>query len=199
MTDMEAADPKPARQPSRDGEPPAGGDEERRQILEKYGDAPVFSGLDQDQLVAFVRSCDEEEIPRGRTFIEEGDHGHRMYFFHRGKVRVFTEDGGEHELAVLRAPMVVGELEFLTREPRAASVQTLKPAVGISLSFEALSECLEQRDPGTLRVLFHTAQVIARRLTAMNRKFAELENRTPGTRFDELREFQQKLMTEWSV
>jgi hypothetical protein len=41
--------------------------------------------------------------------------------------------------------------------------------------------------------------VLARRLSAMNQKFTELENRPKPPRRDELREFQRKLFSEWSA
>jgi CRP-like cAMP-binding protein len=90
-------------------------------------------------------------------------------------------------------------MEFLTGTPGAASVRARTPARALVLAYDRLRAQLEAGDAATLQVFFHIAQVIARRLAAMNRKFAELEQRGPGNRFHELRDFQHRLMSEWTV
>jgi hypothetical protein len=69
---------------------------------------------------------------------------------------------------------------------------------GLAVDFDGFFHRLQDGDPASLRVFFHITQVLARRLAAMNQKFAELDQQDPGARFDEMREFQQKLMTEWT-
>ena len=49
-----------------------------------------------------------------------------------------------------------------------------------------------------LGLFLQISQVIARRLIAMNDKFAELQQES-GPRFHELRDFQEKLLNEWTV
>lgn len=168
--------------------------------LARYRDFPLFRHLDDEQISGFIDACETIELAPGEMFIEQGISGDRLYFLLEGTLRVFVEGGkDEYELAVLTAPAVVGEMEFLTGEPRAASVRSLEPGRALTLGFETLMERLEQGEPATLRVFFHTTQVLARRLAAMDRKFAELEHESRTGRFDELREFQRKLMNEWDV
>lgn len=166
-----------------------------------YQDFPLFRDLTPEQIDGFVDQCDAVVFPAGETFIEKRTRGEKLFFFHEGTMKVFVTEGEtdeEHELARLEAPAVVGEVEFLSGQPRAASVRTLSIARGLVIPFDRFMEQLESGDPASLRVFFNTAQVIGRRLEAMNRKFAELERQGPGARFDELKSFQQKLMTEWT-
>lgn len=166
-----------------------------------YHDFPLFRGLTDEQVDEFIQACNEITIPADEVFIQQGVQGMKMYFFIEGKMKVFIAEGDEddeHELACLQAPAVVGELEFLSGQPRTASVRALTIVRGLAIPFDRFLERLEEGDTATIRVFFNTAQVIARRLEAMDRKFAELERQGPGARFDELKSFQRKLMNEWT-
>lgn len=169
--------------------------------FERYRDFPLFRKLDDGEIAGFVAGCEEIELAAGETFIRQGEEGQRIFFITAGEMEVFylDDDGDEHLLAVLAAPAVVGEMEFLTRDTRTACVRTRTAVRGLSLGFDRLFEQLQAGDPATVRIFFHIAQVLARRLEAMDRKFAELNQQAPGARFDEMRAFQQKLMTEWTV
>jgi len=169
--------------------------------FESYRDFPLFRKLGDGEIAGFVAACEAIELPAGQTFIRQGEEGKRIFFVTAGEMEVFyvDDEGDEHELALLTAPAVVGEMEFLTRETRTASVRARTPVVALTLGFDRLFEQLQAGDPATVRVFFHITQVLARRLEAMDRKFAELNQQAPGARFDEMRAFQQKLMTEWTV
>ena len=73
------------------------------------------------------------------------------------------------------------------------------PLSGLVIDGKRLKRELDAGNQVTARVLFYMARVLARRLAAMNAKFVELDQQAPGTRFDELRDFQQRLMSEWTV
>lgn len=166
-----------------------------------FRDFPLFRQLDDEQVKRFVAGCREVDLDAGDVFIEQGEVGDQIYFVADGHLQVFVRDaeGREHELARLDAPAVVGEMEFLTRDSRAACVRARTPVEALAVDFASFYQRLESGDPASLRVFFHMSQVLAKRLAAMNDKFAELDQRDAGSRFDEMREFQQKLMTDWTV
>lgn len=170
-------------------------------LAERFRGFPLFRKMTDEQVAEFVADCEPFECGEGEVFIHQGHEGDRVYFVSDGKMRVLLadDDGAEHRLAGLKAPAVVGEIEFLTREPRAASVRATSPLSGVSLSFERLNQRLQEGNPTTFQVFFYISRVLARRLSRMNNKLAEVEKKAPGTRIDELREFQKKLMTEWGV
>jgi len=165
-----------------------------------YSTFPLFRHLEPDELASFLADCDEVSHPAGHTFINQGSKGEHVFYLLEGEVLVVAEDehGEEHELAVLTAPAVVGELEALTGDPRAATVRTKTAARLLEMPFESLRSRLAAGDSAALKVFFHTARVIAHRLAAMDRKFAELQ-RAPGARVHELRSFQEKLLNEWTM
>lgn len=168
--------------------------------LSPYRDFPIFRELDDEQLASFAEACEEVVLSAAELFIEKGSRGDCLYFVAEGRMKVFleTDEGDEQELACLQAPAVVGEMEFLTGEPRAANVRSLATSRALRLRFDRLMERLEAGHYPTLRVFFQVAKVVARRLAAMDEKFAELEQQPAGARFHELRDFQNKLMTEWT-
>jgi CRP-like cAMP-binding protein len=174
----------------------AAGDPTRR-----FRDFPLFQGLEEAQVADFLAKGEWLVLPAGEVFIDQGARGGSVFFISDGRLEVFGRDehGREHVLAEIQAPAVVGEVEFLTREPRAASVRAKTPVRGFAISGDRMRERLEAGDPVTSRVFFSMARVLARRLAAMNRKFIELDQRGPGARFDELRDFQTRLMSEWTM
>lgn len=170
-------------------------------LAQRFRGFPLFRKMTDDQVAEFVADCEPFECEEGEVFIHQGREGDHVYFVSEGKMRVFLvdDDGKEHRLAILKAPAVVGEIEFLTREPRSASVRAAAPLRGVSMDFKKLNERLKEGNPTTFQVFFYVSRVLARRLSRMNNKLAEVEKKAPGTRIDELRDFQKKLMTEWSV
>lgn len=168
--------------------------------MSDYRAFPVFAQLDDAELAAFVADCDETAVAAGTVFIHQGDLGDRIFYLIEGELEVFLEDaeGEPVELAVIAAPAVVGELEALTGGPRAANVRTRTAARLLAMGFDRLRERFQAGDPATLKVFLHTARVIARRLIAMNEKFAELQH-APDERFHDLRDFQEKLLNEWTI
>lgn len=162
-----------------------------------YRDFPLFATLSAEDVEQVVRSCERIEFSEGETFIEEGGTGEFIYFLLDGHVSIIvTGSGGlEHELATIKGPAVIGELEALTGERRSASVRASSDVTALRLSFEHLRSGLEQGDAAMRQIFLNVAQVIAHRLTAMNEKFVELQ-RTGGPRYHELRDFQEKLLNE---
>ena len=164
-----------------------------------YARFPLFSSLDSEQVKGLLAAGREIAIEPGVTFIQEGATGDSIFFVLEGMMTVYSENGGkERELASIQAPAVIGELEAFTGDPRSACVRARTHVKALELPFDTLRSRLQSGDPAAFYVVFHTAQIIARRLTAMNRKFIELQQQ-PGSRHDELRAFQEKLFNDWSV
>ena len=164
-----------------------------------YSAFPLFSALDPEQVESLFAAGRENVIAAGETFIREGDTGNCIFFVFAGSMTVYSEnDGEERELASIHAPAVIGELEAFTGDPRSACVRARTEVRALELPFETLRSRLQSGDPAAFYVVFHTAQIIARRLAAMNKKFLELQQQ-PNVRHDELREFQDKLLNDWSI
>lgn len=165
-----------------------------------YKDYPLFKMLNATQVDNFVSACGEITFRPNTTFIEQGDPGDRMYLVISGDLRVFLEKpgGGEQELVTIQAPAVIGEIEMLTGDPRAASVKSLNEVRALEVRYEVLRRRIADGDPATLKVFFLIGRVLAHRLAAMNKKIAELGQKSSKVRLDDLHAFQQKLVNEWT-
>lgn len=164
-------------------------------------DFPLFKALNPTQLGNFVAACETAQIPAGQTFIEQAGSGDRLYFLLEGTVRVFvTRPNGEpRDLVTISAPAVIGEMEALTGEQRAASVRAETDVAGLALPFATFHARIADGDPATLKVVHQMSRVLARRLAAMDHKLAELELQSDVVRIGDLHAFQQKLLDEWTV
>ena len=103
---------------------------------------------------------------------------------------------------MIHAPAVIGEMEALTGEARAASVQATTDVDSLTMPFVELHSRVSDGDPATLKVISQVARVVARRLAAMDQKIADILREGQGkdtVRVSDLQDFQQQLADEWTV
>ena len=85
-------------------------------------DFPALQTLTQTQMDNLRSAWEARSLSAGEDLIHRGEEGGEIYFLLKGQLEVYIPQGGrEIELALLRAPAVVGELELLTGSPRTAS------------------------------------------------------------------------------
>lgn len=165
-----------------------------------FNEYPVFKELNPTQVENFVAGCEDETHSSGEVLIRERTAGDRVYFIYEGKVRIQidTNNGEPRELAILTAPAVLGEMEFLTGNPRTATVTAVDDVRALTIGFEALRTRVSDGDPATLKVFYNVATVLASRLAEMDKKLSELELAEPSTTAD-LVAFHRKIFEDWNV
>jgi len=91
----------------------------------------IFKGLSEKGLKAVHAYMEERGYPAGQTIYEEDQRGGNLYFIKSGKVRVFRRgrDVGEHELAIMGAGSIFGEMTFFDRGKHTANVATIEDVV----------------------------------------------------------------------
>jgi CRP-like cAMP-binding protein len=161
-------------------------------------DYRVFQNLNPTQINNFVSACTERQLKAGEPLIVQGQRGTEVFFLLEGRLRVFLPERPRlQDLAELEAPAVVGEMEFLTEQPRTASVEAIDDAKCLAIQFSTLRTRVSHGDVATLKIIHNIAVVLANRLSATVTKLAELEKgETP--RSEDLIEFRQKLFSDWS-
>ena len=153
---------------------------------------PVFGNLNPTQFANFLAACTEENYPAGASIIKQGDHGEAVFFMIEGEARVsILNDGERLDLALLRPPAVIGEMELLTGEPRAATVEAKTEVSALMMPFDLVLARVKDGDVGTLKVIYTISRVLAHRLAAMDHKLAELPRR------EDLADFRRNLLTDW--
>jgi CRP-like cAMP-binding protein len=160
---------------------------------------PVFDGLDPTEIADFTSPFEMSRYPEGTEIITRGEFGAKVFFLLEGELEVFLpRSEGNQLLAEFRPPAIFGEMELLTGQPRAASVQAVVDVKVASVSFEILHDQIRRGDTAALKVMYNVAKIIAGRLTAINDKVSEIRNGRVEVRSEELLAFQKKLFSDWT-
>jgi CRP-like cAMP-binding protein len=161
-------------------------------------DYRVFQSLNPTQISNFVSACAERSFKAGESLIVRGQRGTDVFFLLEGRLRVFLPENPQMaDLAELSAPAVVGEMEFLTDQPRSASVEALEDGKCLTIPFSTIRARVEDGDVATLKIVHNLAVVLANRLGATLTKLADLE-KGEAPRSEDLIQFRQKLFSDWS-
>jgi CRP/FNR family cyclic AMP-dependent transcriptional regulator len=85
---------------------------------------PLFSKLDETELVRFAELTREKAYPKGSVIVFEDDPGDSLFVVRQGRVKVVLigEDGREVILGVLGVGEHFGELSLIDDQPRSAHV-----------------------------------------------------------------------------
>lgn len=162
-------------------------------------DFPALESLTQTQMDDLSNAWEPRSLSAGEDLIHRGEEGGEIYFLLKGELEVYIPQGGrEIELALLRAPAVVGELELLTGEPRTASVRAHTNAELVAIPQAKVEARVDDGDTAVLKMLLIISRMTARRLVALTEKFIEMEANSGPQRSAELRAFRTKLFSEWT-
>ena len=162
-------------------------------------DFPALKTQTETQMESLRSAWEARRLSAGEDLIHRGEKGGEIYFLLKGELEVYIPQGGrEVELARLRAPAVVGELELLTGMPRTASVRAFTDAELVAIPQEKVEARVDAGDTAVLKMMLVISRMTARRLVALTEKFIEIEANSGSARSDELRAFRTKLFSEWT-
>ena len=162
-------------------------------------DFPALKSLTQTQMDNLSSAWETRTLSAGEDLIHRGEEGGEIYFLLKGELEVYIPRGGRKiEVARLRAPAVVGELELLTGSPRTASVRAHTDAELVAIPQEKVEARVDDGDTAVLKMMLVISRMTAKRLVALTEKFIEIEANAAPARSDELRTFRTKLFSEWS-
>ena len=72
----------------------------------------------------------KKTIKEGEALIKEGELDHNLYILIKGCLKVYkAQNSSEFEIATILPGQVVGEMSFLDKKPRSASVKALKESI----------------------------------------------------------------------
>lgn len=107
--------------------------EEHREILENHF---LFSSLDHGELSKLLATCFIGSYVKNRTIFVRGEEGDRLYAILKGRVKIsiFSEEGREIVLAVMREGDFFGEIAFLDGSYRTADATVVEDSEILSIS-----------------------------------------------------------------
>jgi small-conductance mechanosensitive channel/CRP-like cAMP-binding protein len=145
------------------------GEEEQRDWIKQ---APLFeSSLGPEHVDILIKSSHPVEVPKGSVLMKQGDTGSSMFIIMEGaaSVTIETDTGRSHEVNILAAGDVVGEMSLLTGVPRNATVSALTRVRVLEITKDAIATVLE-RSPGL-------AERFSKVLAERQQRNAEFANR----------------------
>lgn len=129
-------------------------------------------GLGANKLEIYVFSRANRLLERygknfspGETLIEEGDQSEITYFLYSGEVGIYKKiEGGERKLGSLKEGQLFGEMAYLLKEKRTASVRAESEVVVLALSPHILEDLMRHSAPLSRRII----DTLCQRLEKMN-------------------------------
>lgn len=118
-----------------------------------------FSKLSHERLQWLANHVEETSFKAGDVIFRQGDKGDKCYLIRSGKIRISStdHDGNEHELAILKPPVLFGEATLITHTPRNATATVVEDCDLLELSHSHLSELIESE--GNVANMFMTLMV----------------------------------------
>jgi cAMP-dependent protein kinase regulator len=113
--------------------------------LRPYPHIPLFSELNEKELLLFLRHLEIKTIPKGVLICREGETGDSLFIISRGEVAVSrqTRSGREVWIRNLKEGDFFGEFGFFTDQKRHATVKSLTECEIFEISQNELNEMIK--------------------------------------------------------
>lgn len=101
-------------------------------------------------------STDLIEVKAGEYLIREADESAQMYYLQSGSMAVFkVTDGAETQIGTIYSGELVGEMSFLDKEPRSASVKAISDSKLLVIPVDKFEKYFSDQ-PSWYKALIHT-------------------------------------------
>jgi CRP-like cAMP-binding protein len=163
------------------------------QLVKKLVQIPIFGGLTVGEAAEFFDVALETSEGKGRVLFREGDESDALLIILEGAVSVSRKG---IELAQVGKHAVLGEMTLVDeREARSATATALEDVKLLKVPSKRLQKLLKANNVAALKVVANLAQVMSKRLAAINEKLvATLGDK--GKKKEELADF-SRILTRW--
>ncbi|MBI5825085.1 MAG: cyclic nucleotide-binding domain-containing protein [Chloroflexi bacterium] len=153
-----------------------------------------FASFSGEQLAAISSAASHVFVQADKVVFRQGDHSATMYLILRGGVRIEHGDAGRGRFVVaeLSESEVFGEIALLSRQPRHATVFTLKDSEFMAIDRDLMLDVIRMAGPDEIIEIFST---VSEHLRAANdREFRQLLSRR--TLASQMEAEKQRALTE---
>ena len=140
----------------------------REDLLIGLLQSPLFGVLNDQEATFLAEGAAVKYFAPGEAAVRQGDPGSSLFFILQGEMQVMV-DG--HEVAILGAGRMFGEMSLLTGDPRRATVRARKESVLAEISKESLSSLLKTHE----KLLEAMSETLARHEAEINAHKANLQ------------------------
>lgn len=132
----------------------------------------LFKQLSEKDAHLATQGIELIKLAAGQELFHQGDAGDSMFFVVSGnlEVRLDVPGGGDRVVSEVGPNSILGEMSLLLEEPRTATVKAVTETELWKLSREKFQEAISWNERWANQFLLYMAQILARRLGAMNRE-----------------------------
>jgi CRP/FNR family transcriptional regulator len=140
----------------------------------------VMSVLSDEEIERLIPHLSERRFTPRQVLFSAGDPPERVYLVLKGRVKIFqvAENGKEIILDVVGRGGVVGDMAVVEETGRLACAQAIDETVAVSISWEDFQHLMQQSP----RLAFAMCELMARRLTSMQRTFMNIVSKPVSAR-----------------
>ena len=167
-----------------------------------------FHSLNAEQIAVFATHLEEVRLSPGEILFRQGDPGNAIYLLLSGQmlIKLGAPAQDDRTLATLGPGAILGEMGPLINTPRTATALAGAESQLWRISRTAFHEALQRGDAWATSFLLATAQVLGRRVIAMNEELVKLSAELrqnfaqPQIRkaVAEIEQLRKRLTTEWT-
>ncbi|MGZ3182237.1 MAG: cyclic nucleotide-binding domain-containing protein [Telluria sp.] len=129
----------------------------------------LFKGLTPAATEKFVAASRVVKVPKGEAIVRHGDNGHEMYLILSGAAEVQRQvDGCTCTIATLGKGQIVGEMAFVSRRARTASVVAIDDVEVLVLTQQFIKDLTRTMPATVIQVLLNLSVILADRLRDTN-------------------------------
>jgi len=137
---------------------------------EKFGTVPLFTGMNQKEIVSIVKLCENLATKPGEVVVRQGEAGDGIYIIAAGTYEVRKSGASEKALARLAELSFFGEMSLVTDSPRAASVVCVDEGRIKKLPAARFNQLLQASDLTAYKVIHNISKILAQRLARLEEK-----------------------------
>jgi serine/threonine protein phosphatase PrpC/CRP-like cAMP-binding protein len=137
---------------------------------EMLASMPLFSRLNERELLRVMQIADVYEYERGEAIVNEGEQGERMFVTLQGKLEVITNN---QKVAEYGPGEHFGEMALIRSRPRSATIRAVERSEVISLKREDFFELIRVDPHIAVKLLWQFLGVIANRLEVTSRDLSK--------------------------
>jgi CRP-like cAMP-binding protein len=171
----------------------------RTTTVQSLANTDLCRGLSEAEARVIFHLSEEVPLEAGQVLFKEGDKGDAVFVVVSGEVEVLkrSQAGQERTLAKLSPGAVVGEMSLISSSPRSASARASSAAMLLRIPSPAFQGLVNAGSVAALKMVHNFAQVLSKRLAAVDERLINLMGEASGERHEQLSDF-QKLLNNWS-
>lgn len=136
----------------------------------------LFEKLSPEELDAVQEIAKERDVIAGDCVFDEGAAATALYIIRHGSVEILKKSGDEDiRVAELSSGSHFGEMSFLDRAPRGASVVARENLKLVEIEFEALEKLLTAKQTMGFKVFRSMAAVLSKRIRTTTNDLSSLK------------------------